>query len=352
MNGLRFFLFILLAGASRAEIPVDWQAAVNRVEAASLRGHVSFLAADALEGRDTPSRGLEVAAEYIASQFRRASLEPLPEGGYFLSSEWFRPAPGKRPQLVTNPGADGGDRFALRNVAGILRGSDPELRDTYVLIGAHYDHAGIRGQGEDRIFNGANDDASGTAAVIELANTLARLPVRTKRSIVFVAFFGEEKGMLGSRQYVRQPAAPISKTIAALCLEQLGRTDDSEGSRVLSANITGFAFTTLPRVIEQAGKETGVKVWKHEKASDEFFNRSDNIAFAQAGVPAHTLSVAYLFPDYHRSSDHWDKLDYDNMAAVVRTVGLGTLMLADSADAPRWNETEPKTEPYRNAGRQ
>ena len=96
----------------------------------------------------------------------------------------------------------------------------------------------------------------------------------------------------------------------------------------------------------QAGKETGIDVFKHPKNSDAFFNRSDNQALADQGVPAHTICVAFEYPDYHGLGDHWEKVDYENMAKTNRMVALGLLLIADNPVAPKWNEANPKTAKY------
>ena len=98
--------------------------------------------------------------------------------------------------------------------------------------------------------------------------------------------------------------------------------------------------------MSKAGERTGIQVVKHEQNSDSFFGRSDNAAFADAGVPSTTLSVSYIFPDYHRPGDEWPKLDYDNMAKVDGAVALGVYRIADSAEAPQWNKANPKTARY------
>jgi hypothetical protein len=437
------------------------------IGANALKADVSFLASDALEGRGTPSRGLDLAGEFIASQFRRAGIEPAGNEGYFqtaafegvtakteglsvsfevggktitapagsivapssgavdvksapvvfaagealaaltpeqvdgkvlviaggggrgLRIEKIHPAAivalsagparggrgGGRPQLreagtagpnlisVSDAGVSEGlaskdaattatihipapdiAAMKLRNVVGILRGSDPQLKDSYLMLTAHYDHLGIRDTGTaDRIFNGADDDASGTASLIEIAAALAASPVKPKRSIIFIALFGEELGDLGSRYYSQHPIFPLAKTVADVNLEQLGRTDDTQGPHVRMFNLTGYDFTDLPAVFNKAGEATGIRAVKDEKNSDPYFTRSDNAAFAQAGVPSTTLSVAYDFPDYHKAGDEWEKLDYDNMALVDRTIALAVTDLANSAETTKWNESNPKT---------
>lgn len=453
------------------------------VSADSLRGHVSFLASDVLQGRDTPSPGLEVAAEYIAAQFRRFGLQPMPGGSYFqlapytvtrqsmdgfrfeltggakpltidparalllggepgsfegvecvkvsfkqedspvpertlvegkvvlLESSLFRtPAmaakrdallalgarmvvmpgfvmqgprltageaaatAGRSPLLVTSdpalreligPLTDGPvtlkasgvlpaaerETVQLKNVIGVLPGSDPALSKTFVLLSAHYDHVGVnvRVQGEDKIHNGANDDASGTAVLLELARAFAGAGQRPKRTIVFAAWFGEEKGLLGARYYAQNPVFALKDTVANLNFEHMGRTDDVEGPQVGRVTASGFDYTSLGDLLIEAGKETGVEAWKHERNSDSFFARSDNQAFADQGVPAITLAVAWIFPDYHRPGDHWEKLDYDNMARVTRTCAVVVSRVAESAEAPKWVPQGDRNQRYIDA---
>jgi len=473
---------------SKSELTADQQAALGRISANSLRGHLSFLASDLLEGRDTPSRGLDLAAEYIAAQFRRAGLESPGDDGYFQTANWQvvepdaksfflefqsgqqavrldaqqvtlrRPArfafekmavfkldlkdanalaglksdqvegkavvvpemrgivnklgslkaalviavsrepaggtglgagqlidlenprrnapifPGPPMIVVHDPSAvklldslPSGLTEAtvtlrlgepvprpvkLRNVVGLLCGSDPKLKDTYVLVTAHYDHVGIRTPVKgDKIYNGANDDGSGTVSVVEIALALASLHERPKRSIVFMTVFGEEKGLLGSRYYGRHPIFPIEQTIADVNLEQVGRTDDSEGPQVATACMTGIDYSDVGAVFQAAGKAEGIKVYKHPRNSDAYFGRSDNQALADLGVPAHTLGVAFAFPDYHGAGDHWEKIDYANMAKVDRMVTRALLMIANDPEAPKWNESNPKAARYLKAYR-
>jgi len=477
---------VLIATGAAAQTPPGTRQIADRLTANDLKADVSFLASDALQGRGTPSPGLDIAAEFVAAQFRRAGLEPAGDDGYFQTALYANVTPnlegleftletggkivpaGKTAMglqeaaaldvshaaavkvasddpaalealtpgqvrgkvlVVAFPDGGGSNAFALmrripaltaklqpvlvvllrpsgggvganarlrevsaagpavpilvvwdagvrsalaeakpgsleatisakipapaiapvklRNVIGILRGSDAGLKDTYVIITAHYDHLGVRGTGEgDHIYNGANDDASGTASVIEIANTLASLGGRPKRSIVFMALFGEELGLVGSRYYVQHPVFPLARTVADINLEQMGRTDDNTGPRVGLVNVTGYDYTTLTGELKKAGEDFGIQVVKDEQSSDSYYARSDNQAFADAGVPSHTLSVGYVFPDYHRPGDEWPKIDYDNMAKVDRTVALGIFRVADSAAAPQWNTANPKTERY------
>lgn len=302
----------------------------------ALRADVTFLASDLLEGRDTPSRGLDIAANYIGAQFQKTGLKPAGDDGYFQTATWT---------AAEVP-------MTARNVVGILEGSDAELKGTYVMVTAHYDHIGMTERSlDDKIFNGANDNASGTAGVLALAEMFGNLKVRPKRSILFIAFFGEEKGLLGSRWYGKHPVVPLKHTVAGINLEQIGRTDDTEGGRVAAINLTGYDFSDLGAIFLAAGRRTTTCVEKHPRYSDLFFGRSDNQAIADAGVPSTTVSVAYDFPDYHGLGDHADKLDYGNMAGVVRTVGQAVLTIANDKRPPRWNEANPKTAKYVEAAK-
>jgi peptidase M28-like protein len=322
--------------AEPVRVTPEMRIVTSHITAGSLRGHVSFLASDLLEGRDTPSPGLDIAAEYIAAQFRRIGLEPAGDDGYFQTA----------PSNPNDP-----DSPKVRNVAGILRGSDPALKDTYVMLTSHYDHIGIAASGDDRIFNGANDDASGTSSVLEVANALAALHPRPKRSVIFVLFFGEEKGLRGSRYYAQHPLVPLENTIADLNLEQLGRTDALDGLQIGTASLTGFDMSGVTKFLVDAGQRMGVKVYKNDQTSDRYFTRSDNASLARAGIPAHTLCVAYEFPDYHAVSDEWQKLDYDNMAKVDQAVGVAVLRMASTLTPPKWNEEYTPAKPYIEAAR-
>lgn len=292
-----------------------------------LKAHVRFLASDLLKGRGSPSEGLDIAAEYIAGEFEKLGMKPGNGDSWFQETEHTV----RRTNLVGK----------VRNVIGVLPGSDPKLKDEYILVTAHYDHLGVREGEGDRLYNGANDDASGVSGVIETANALKA--AKCKRTLVFMCYWGEEQGLLGSRFYAKNPVFPLVATVANVNLEQIGRTDDSEGARVAEYNVTGYDFTDMPSILVASAMGEKVKVTKHEKNSDPYFFASDNAALAQAGVPAHTISVAYSFPDYHQPGDEWPKLDYENMAKIVRAISQGVNDLSNRAERVMWNEKNAKT---------
>jgi Zn-dependent M28 family amino/carboxypeptidase len=327
---------------------------LNEISPGLLRADLSFLASDALAGRNTPSPGLEAAAEFIASRFRAAGLEAPVNGSYFQTAD------------LTARVKESVERHHLqapeypvtgRNVIGVLRGSDPKLRDTYIIISAHYDHIGTTATATgrtmekdnastDKIFNGANDDGSGTVSVIALAEAFSRLKVKPRRSLVFIAFCGEEWGLLGSRYYTEHPVFPLKQTIANINLEQVGRTDGDIAKG--SASLTGFEFTTLGPLFARAGLTFGMTVYQ-DKNSAKYFTQSDNVSFARIGIPDNTICTAFEFPDYHGLKDEWPKIDYTSMATVDRVVGTVVWYLAQSKLQPAWNSHLTQTEKYRKA---
>lgn len=337
MFALYPLLLSLLIAPPQKGLTGDAAAVVKQISVDSLKENLKYISSDELEGRGTPSPGLDAAAKYIAESFKKAGLEPIGDDGYFQTSEW---------KSRRSNGASG----KVRNVIGVLRGSDAKLKDTYIFVTAHYDHLGKTTRDvPDKIYNGANDDGSGTVSVMELAKALGSLKKHPKRSIVFMCVWGEELGLQGSRYYGEHPIVPVEKTIADVNLEQVGRTDDTEGPRVNAVSMTGEDYSDVGKIFEVAGKQVGVEVQRHPQYSDAFFGRSDNQALADLGVPAHTICTAFMYPDYHGPADTWDKIDYANMAKVDALVAVGLLTIANSPTEPRWNAENPKAKPYLEA---
>jgi Zn-dependent M28 family amino/carboxypeptidase len=332
---------------------IELQRALNGISADSLRGNLSFLSSDMLAGRWTPSPGLDVAAEFIASRFRAAGLEPGGGKDYFQKAdltELAKKSGELRGRVIDRP-------IIARNVIGVLRGSDPELRNTYAIVSAHYDHIGtLETSGKlsadkaekngDRIFNGANDDGSGTVSVIEIASAFAKMKRRPRRSIVFIAFCGEELGALGSLYYTQHPLFPLKQTVADINLEQVGRSDSDIGKG--NATTNGYEYTTMTPMFEKAAKVSGVLMVK-TKETDKYFPASDNYRFAQIGIPDLTFATSFEFPDYHGLKDEWQKIDYAEMAKVDRLVARVVWRVANDPESPRWNSQNEKTAKFRAA---
>jgi hypothetical protein len=236
---------------------------------------------------------------------------------------------------------------STQNVVAILEGSDPALKSEYVAIGAHYDHVGIGNPiNGDAIYNGADDDGSGTVAVLAMAEAFARGP-RPKRSILFIWHAGEEKGLWGSRYFTEYPTVPLNQIVADLNIDMIGRTkteNDKPANQPLPK--PGEIFLIGPKMMSTELMEISETVNKSYlnlrfdyryddiKHPDNFFFRSDHYNYARKGIPI----IFYMdgeHEDYHRPSDTADKIDYQNMEKVTRTIYATGWELANRASRPR-----------------
>lgn len=304
---------------ARAEVATLTTAQLSAITPARLRTHVDRLADDRLRGRPTPSPQLDEAAMYLRQQLSRYGLR-------------------------TPPGVDdyrqtfecGGDDHPgpASNVIALLPGRDPALADQTVMVTAHYDHLGKRPGGEDSIFNGANDNASGTAAMLAIAEVLAASPPR--RSVLFVGFCGEERGLLGSRHYAEHPVRPLEDVVAQVNLEMLGRP---EPGPPLTMWIPGMERSTLGQWLaapSDPGRLRVVDGTALGRAEGGAFDRSDNYPLAMHGVVAHTVAAGRLDALYHSPDDEADMLDYEPMAVIVRALARGVHHLAERDGRPEW----------------
>jgi Zn-dependent M28 family amino/carboxypeptidase len=217
------------------------------------------------------------------------------------------------------------------NVVGMVRGADPALRDQAVLIDAHYDHLGIgRPVNDDSIYTGADDDGSGVVAVLGAARAIAAGPP-PKRTVVFLATTGEELGLLGTRWYLEHPVVPLEHTVANLEIEMIGRPDSLAGGSG-KGWLTGFERTTMGPTLAAAG----IPIVADPRPAQQFFLRSDNIAFARRGIPAQTLSSYGMHADYHTPADEVSRIDGKHLATMVQAAARAARLLADGA-VPTWN---------------
>jgi Zn-dependent M28 family amino/carboxypeptidase len=217
---------------------------------------------------------------------------------------------------------------------GILPGSDPAVRAEHIVVMAHMDHLGVgRPVNGDSIFNGADDNASGTAAVLEIAQAFTRVGVPPRRSMIFLAVSGEEEGLWGSGYYVAHPAAPLAQTVADLDLDMISRGWQD------SVSVIGLDFSTLGETIRRVGRANAALVaqpvidhWPEQN----FLVRSDHINFARRGVP-----ILYFLDgtpsDYHRVTDTVDKIDAEAAARIARLAFLTALDVANAAARPEWD---------------
>lgn len=298
-----------------------------------LREIVSVLAADSLEGRRTGTPGSARATRFLAELMGRYGLEPGGDSSYFqkVSYEVTAGPEGEMLRLSGTGRADSasGERVTDYNLIGLIRGSDPAARDQAVVLGAHFDHVGVgKPVAGDSIYNGADDDASGVAVVMSAARALAKAPPR--RTVIFLLTSGEEFGVLGTQWYVDHPTFALARTVADLQVEMVGRPDSLAGGPG-KFWLTGYERSSVGESFARAG----IPIVADPRLDFRFFERSDNIVFANEGIPAHTLSSFSLHSDYHQPSDQVERIDFAHLQQAAEAVVRATRILADSA-APSW----------------
>ena len=222
-------------------------------------------------------------------------------------------------------------RLQSANVVGVMPGSDPVLKDETVLVTAHYDHIGFgRAVDGDSINNGADDDASGVTAVIEMAKALRKGP-KPKRTIVFMAITGEEVGGFGTRWYIAHPVRPLDKTVVDLNVEMIAHADSLAGG-FGKAWLTGYERSTMGDLLA----DNGIPLVPDPRPGQNFFGRSDNVAFARIGIPAHSLSSFNTVTPYHHPKDESSIIDAAHMQQVIGATARALRLLSDGP-RPAWH---------------
>ena len=456
-HALLAFAFLSVVAPTPSALAQDRESLITEARVTEI---VSFLASDDMAGRDTPSRGQNAAAEFLAASFEAAGLQPV-NGSYFHEYELpgqvldstavkvtlflkgqsegvelegdrdvriYRPAsaafdvqdspvtvsaadsasggrgrgrrrgaggagPGPVSLIKVDPessalwkvaagqrevlgggggrGGRGGRRgrggatqvrpptllvregalpegeidrahisvpapkavsVKLRNVVAVLPGTDK--KDEFVLFSAHYDHVGVGlPRDGDGIFNGADDNASGTTSVLTLAEAYAKSGVAHRRSFMFVGFSGEEKGLRGAREFAEAPSVPLEQIAVNLNIEMVGRPLPGKRN---AAWVTGKQYSDFESIVEIGFERAGIELMDFERASG-LFNSSDNAALASKGVVAHSISAGSLHEDYHQVSDHVDKLDLPHMTNVIRGIYEAGLEFANREARPAYN---------------
>lgn len=288
-----------------------------------IRRDIAYLASDALEGRRTGTAGNDSAAGYIARRYAAMRLAPVPGArgcGTGCADSYLLRFTAHEPVRNSPPRA-----LPTQNVAGIVRGTDRSLRNEYVVVGAHFDHLGRSTDGaldpdaHDAIRNGADDNASGSAAVLALARRFVASPAR--RSILIVHFSGEEEGLLGSAYFADHPPVPLARIAAMVNFDMVGRLRDDK------LIIYGLATAReMESIVASANEPVGLNV----ALVGDGFGPSDHSSFYAKNIP-----VLHLFtdvhPDYHRTTDDPDKI---NIPGEVKVVNLAERIVRDIADRP------------------
>lgn len=305
--------------------------AVPSVCAACIRAHEEFLASDALGGRGSGTEDELIAATYIASELRQYGIAPAKGSDYIqdvvvdLSN-----LPKARRERIGPAVASG--KLHTRNVIAMIPGYDPKLKDQIILLTAHLDHLGTipaRAVNGDAIFNGADDDASGVCAVLELARTLALGP-KPKRTVIFALFGSEELGGFGARYFLQHLNFPLNKIAANLEFEMIGRPDKAVLPHTLW--LTGYDLSNLgPELAKH-----GARLVADPHPAEHFFRRSDNYVLAKQGIIAQTVSSYGLHAQYHQPSDDIAHLDFAHMDEAIGSMIEPVRWLVNSDFRPQW----------------
>jgi Peptidase family M28 len=294
-----------------------------------IEADLSFLAADELHGRGSATRDEHIAALYAAAQFQALGLAPGGDNNTYEQKVALTSPLSPRVQQRLSR-FENIPRTETWNAIGILRGSDPG--DEVVLLTAHLDHLGIGppNAAGDTIYNGADDDASGTAAVLALAHAFAAGP-RLRRTVVFALFGSEEIGGFGNAAFVAHPPVPLASIVADLEFEMIGRPDPAIPSDSLW--LTGFDRSNLGSELAKHG----APLLPDPHPKENFFGRSDNIALARQGIVAQTVSSFGLHKDYHQPSDELATIDFNHLTRAIDSMIEPIRWLANTTWRPAWN---------------
>lgn len=282
-----------------------------QIDTTTVRTHLYTLAADDMEGRKTGTPGIEKAAQYIEGEFKKIGLKTFENLSSYRQNFKIKDL----------------DAF---NLIGVLEGKSK--KDEYVVVSAHYDHLGIRqkeGQ-TDSIYNGADDDASGTTAVLTLAKYFSEKR-NNERTIIFIAFTAEEMGLLGSKHFGKDVDA--SKYVAGINIEMIGK-DSKFGPK--TAWLSGFERSDFGKIIQKNLEGTGYVLHPDPYPKFNLFFRSDNASLARLGIPSHTFSTGPIDTDshYHQASDEAATLKVTNITETIRAIALGTESIINGTDTP------------------
>lgn len=300
MKKISLGLLVLLGLTAQAQSGIQ-KSEVTRIE--------TELSSDAMEGRALFTPGIEKASVFIEGEFKRIGLT------YYKELQSYR-----QDFLIKDKKAN--------NVIGIIPGKSKP--NEYVIFSGHYDHLGMKESGDDKVFNGANDDASGITAVITLAEFFKKKNDNA-RTLIFVAFTGEETGGYGSAFFSNSINA--DEVVAMFNIEMIG-TDSKWGKN--SAYITGFERSDFGTILQKNLVGSGFNFYQDPYPQEQLFYRSDNARLAALGVPAHTISTSKMDvePNYHKLSDEISTLNMDNMTEIIKSIAISSQTIISGKDTP------------------
>ncbi len=306
---MKFFLLLIFSVITLDSV-AQKDIGLQSIELANSEAIVAVLSSDLIEGREAGMVGAHRAAEYIASKFIDYNIQPLEGGEAGLLEKYFHSFDTTKlsPIFCVEP-----QQMRLRNVLGKIEGNNP---DEIVIIGAHYDHYGIR-KGE--IYNGADDNATGVAAVLQIARAFMKSEVKPERTIIFALWDGEEKGLLGSSHFVKH-CDYLDKIKGYMNFDMIGRNSNEDNPTTLTYFYTASSpdYGTWMR---EAVFEHSLNLDPRYNAWDNPTGGSDNASFAKHGIPIawyHTEG----HPDYHKPTDTYEKLNWAKMLDIVKSAYL------------------------------
>jgi Zn-dependent M28 family amino/carboxypeptidase len=314
--GLLSLLLISCSGSKLAianKTPFDEVTLINSITAPELKAHLTIVASDEMEGRDTGSKGQKKAGLYLIEQYKKAGI-PFPKG----VTSYYQNVP------AAFMNKDSGENLPdSENIWAFIEGT--EKPEEIVVVSAHYDHVGIK---KGLIYNGADDDGSGTVALLEIAQAFQKAKNEghgPKRSILILHMTGEEHGLYGSDYYSQHPLFPVVKTVADVNIDMIGRRDDAhkDSNNYIYLIGSDYLSTELYNICESENKKfTHMNIdykYNDRKDPNRFYYRSDHYNFAKLGIP-----VVFLFngthADYHKPTDKVEKIEFD---ALARRAQLG-----------------------------
>ena len=305
-----FYLFLLFLSFTES-------LSSQSINESLVKKHIYTLANDSMQGRKAGTEGIEKAAKYIESKFKKIGLK-------YFNNNSFRQTFNYKNKRSRNQ-----EELKLYNIIGFLDGN--EKKDEIVVISAHYDHLGMKSSGAgDLIFNGANDNATGVAAVLALAEYF-KSKNNNSRSILFIAFTAEEMGLVGSN-YFGKTISPES-IVAGINIEMIGKESPFGPN---TAWLTGFQRSNFGKIIQKNLSSSEFKIYPDPFISYRLFFRSDNASFAKLGIPAHTFSTSHMDKDldYHKVTDEASTLNMKTITQTIKAIAIGTKSIIAGEDTP------------------
>lgn len=327
--GTACFLFSALSLHAQSPLEKGLQS-INRTSAEAI---VEFLADDELQGREAGMHGSRVAARYIVSCLKEAGIRPLEKNGYYQPFEAYAKERQQRGRWQVHPDSvavlkQGTHRFLkMDNVLAYIPG---KRSDEYVIVGAHFDHLGVdETLADDKIYNGADDNASGVSAVLQIARAFALSGEKPLRNVIFAFWDGEEKGLLGSKHFVQH--CPFLKQIKGyLNFDMIGRNNKPEQPQHVVYFYTA-AHPAFGEWLKQDITRYGLQLQPDYRPWDNPVGGSDNASFARSGIPViwyHTDG----HPDYHQPSDHAALLNWEKVVEITKASFLNVWNLANESN--------------------